>query len=144
MERFDKVFSTIEVLLALQWIYGGFKVFFGSTVIVATNPFVGMLVGQWAIYFYGIFFFATGLTLLLAKFYKKKRVHKFTLAVMYLTCVYVLILAVVVLGLYWGLLTTVIAGILSALCWLHWKFKTEYINPHAIYEQTLEFRDDLP
>jgi hypothetical protein len=144
MERFSRVFSVVEILLALQWIYGGVKVFVGSALIVAANPFVGILVGQTAVYFYGIFFFATGLSLLYSKFFKKKTMHKFTLATMYLTCVYVLILALVVLGPHLGLINTIVAGILSAACWMHWKFKTEYIDPQAIYKETLPLRDDLP
>lgn len=141
--KLDKFFSLLEVLLGIQWIYGGINTFFANP-ISTPSPLYSFLVGEGAIVFYAIFFLATGLALLAAKFFKKKRLKSVSLVTMYLTCLYVFLLSILVLGPSWSLVQTVVVGVIAAACWLRWKFKTQYLNPKDFHKSTAELRETHP
>lgn len=128
MRKYKELFySLLEYILAGMFIQGGVKVFFFSEPLVLPGIF-HYLVGSFAIDLYGITFFLIGCSLLAGKWLKKKSLHKFSLLTMYLVCVYVLVLAIMLHGLGWNLLTTVLVGVTAAGLWMRWKFKTEYIS----------------
>lgn len=139
----DKLYSAVEYVLAALFIYGGFNSLF-SDPLETFSPVYDLLAGQEAIYVYAIIFLATGFSLLIAKLFKYKKVHRVSLAVMYLTCLYVLILSYLIGVLSAGSLLTVFAGVAAAACWVRWKLKTEYIDPDHFSAELEDLRDDLP
>lgn len=144
MKKREIFYSIVEYLLAALWIRGGINILFFDVEPVALPGIFTYLVGAEAIIVYGALFVLTGLAMVYAKLAKKKTLHKYVLMTMYLTCLYVLIIAIAVNGLHWGLWLTILAGIVSAALWVRWKFKTEYINPDEFDKTLEELRDDLP
>lgn len=145
MKRVREIlYSVLEYVLAAMFIRGGVRILFFGTEPVALPGILSYLVGEAAIFVYGAMFLTTGVALLYAKWFKKKRLHKFILMFMYLTCIYVLVLAILINGLGWNLLLTVGVGVTAAALWIRWKFKTEYISPDEFDKTLEELRDDLP
>lgn len=139
----DKLYSAIEYALAALWIYGGINSFFANP-LTGPSAIFKLLAGQEAIYAYAILFFLTGAALLAAKLLGLKKWHRISLATMYLTCLYVLILSYLLGVLSAGSLITVLAGVAAAVCWVRWKLKTEYVDPDYFSAELEELRDDLP
>jgi len=139
----EKLFSALEYALAALWIYGGINSFFANP-LSGPSPIYELLAGQEAIYFYALLFFVNGALLVYAKVFKKKKLHLVSLAGMYLTCIYVLILSYLLGVLSLGSLLTVAAGVAAAVCWMRWKFRTEYLNPEQFRESLNDLRDDTP
>lgn len=137
-------YNVLEYVLAFMFIRGGINVLFGTTEPLQLPGLLTYLVGEAAIFVYGASFLATGLLLLYGKWFKKKRVHKTALLIMYLTCIYVLVLAIMLNGLSYGLLVTVAVGVVSAALWMRWKFKTEYLSSKQFSDAVESLRDDLP
>lgn len=121
-------YSLVEYVLAAMFIRGGIRILFLGVEPIQLPGLLTYLVGEFAIFAYGCMFLFTGLLLLYGKWFKKKRCHKTALLTMYLTCIYVLVLAILINGLSSGLLVTVAVGVASAALWMRWKFKTEYID----------------
>lgn len=144
MKKREIFYSIVEYVLAALWIRGGINILFFDVEPVALPGVFTYLVGDVAIYVYGCMFLLTGLSLLYAKWWKKKTLHKFTLMFMYLTCLYVFALSVAIFGIATSQILTVVAGISSAALWVRWKFKTEYINPDEFDKTLEELRNDLP
>lgn len=129
------VYSLVEYVLAALFIRGGINVLFFDVEPATLPGYLTYLVGEAAIFIYGAMFLVTGLLLLYAKWFRKKRCHKFALLVMYLTCIYVFVLSVMINGLSTGIILTVVVGIASAALWVRWKFKTEYIDINAFKKE---------
>lgn len=130
-------YNVLEYVLAFMFIRGGANILFFGVEPIVLPGILAYLVGEFAILGYGIMFLLTGLALLYAKWFKKKGLHKFVLLFMYLTCIYVLVLAIMINGLGWNLLITVAVGVTAAALWIRWKFKTEYISS-AQFEKEIE------
>lgn len=128
MATMDRVYSILEYVLAALFIRGGVMIFLFFEPPEAPS-ILTLLVGEAAIYGYGIFFAMTGLALLYAKLCKNKKVHKWALFAMFIICCYVFGLSVAIAGLSMDLATTVIVGIASAVLYLRWKMRTEYVDP---------------
>lgn len=112
----------IEIALSLLFMYGGVNALFSEPIVV-TNELLHWLTGQVALYFYAFWFFAQGLSLFLSKVTTFKRLEGWSLMAMYLTCLYVLILSMVLNGFTIGLITTIITGITSGILYLRIKYK---------------------
>ncbi len=115
------VIHTLEFVLAAMFIHGGIRVFFIDDVPNVLG-LLHYLANQEAIYVYGVLWTATGLSLVLGKVFKWRRIHGLSLMVMYLTCLYVLILSALINGFTLGMITTVTVGIISAVLYLRWKY----------------------
>lgn len=139
----DKIYSIVEYLLAGLWLYGGINSFFANP-LDGPAPIYDLLASQEAIYVYAVLFFLNGLLLLYAKIFKRKKTHLVALTGMYLTCIYVLILSYLLGVLSGGSLLTVTAGVAAAVCWMRWKFKTEYLSPEQFRDDAVDLRDDTP
>ena len=133
----ERIYSILEYVLAIMFIQGGARVFLFSEAQVLPGIFT-ILVGQYAIYLYGLFFFGLGIALLAAKIFKKTGLHKNSLLLMYLSTVYVLVLAIAINGLGFGLLLTVTVGLVAAFLWLRSKLDTEYVDPQEFAAEELE------
>lgn len=139
----NRIEGFFEYVLAALFIRGGINVILNAEPLVLPGIFT-YLVGPVAILVYGALFLLTGLLMLYAKIGKRKRLHKHVLMTMYLTCIYVFILAVLLNGFTTGLLMTIAVGFVSAYLWLRWKIRTEYLDPAYFHKMTAELRDDLP
>lgn len=91
-----------------------------------SDPMIAWIYASW--------FVIMSLTLLASKIFKWTKVHKFTLAAMYLTTVYTISLSVALFGLEGAaIVDDGIIGATAAACWLRWKFKTEYVHPEDFF-----------
>jgi len=142
MKKFDIFCSILEYILAFMFIRGGISVILTAEAQVLPGVFA-FLVGEVAIVLYGLLFLSTGLLLLYGKWLKQRRIHRFALFFMFLTCIYVLVLAIVINGLGSGLLLTLAVGLTAGGLWVHWKFKTEYIDTQKLQESVSELRAEI-
>lgn len=115
------VIHTLEFVLAAMFIQGGIRAFMIDDLPKVLGP-LHYLANQEAIYVYGVMWFSTGASLVVAKVRRLRKLHGFSLMVMYLTCLYVLILGALINGFHLGMLTTVAIGIISAVLYLRWKY----------------------
>lgn len=139
----DILCSVLEYVLAFMFIRGGLNILFGEVEPITLPGILTYLVGDAAIFVYGALFLTTGLLLLYGKWLKRRRVHRASLMIMYLTCIYVLVLAIMINGLAPGLLVTVAVGVVAAALWMRWKFKTEYLDHEQFQASVSEMRADL-
>lgn len=90
---------------------------------------------------YAVWFIVMALALLASKIFKKRKLHKYALAAMYLTTVYTISLSLALFGLEGAaIIDDGIIGAVAAACWLRWKFKTEYINPKQFSKDLHDLR----
>lgn len=134
------IFHVIEYALAFLFIRGGISVFFLATPPLDVPSALTLLVGALAIDIYGVLFFLTGVALVISKWLKRRKVHKASLFIMWLTCVYVLVLSIALSGLSWDLWLTVVCALASAVAWLRWKINTDYLDPEELIKMTA-YRD---
>lgn len=137
MKKYLDWFQTIvEYLLSALWVFGGLSLI-GMPPLEGAGVVVSIFGGQIALYVYIFWFTFLGCLLFISKVAKKKRLHKNTLLLMYLTTVYTAVLAVALFGLAeGGIIDDVVIGGLTAWFWIRWKMKTEYIDMS-------DFRDDI-
>lgn len=103
-----------------MFIRGGFNALTPDDLPTPTGV-VARLVEPWIVVAYGIFWLVLGLGLLVGKWFKRRRLHGYSLMGMYLTCIYVLVLSWTINGLEWGQLVAATVGVVSALLYLRWK-----------------------
>src|SRR6266540_4313473 len=111
-----------EFLLAFLFIQGGIRVL-GLDELPDVPGFLGYLASQYAIYFYGILWILAGIGLVYGKACQKKAIHGWSLMIMYLSCVYVLVLGMAINGIHWRMLTTLGVSFLSGGLYLRWKYR---------------------
>lgn len=119
---------TLELALSALFMWGGINVLSSAEEVVTTNVILHFLTNHTMIVFYGAWFFSQGLALLLSKVYDVRRLEATALMTMYLTCLYVLILSMILEGFDTGLITTVLTGVVSAAIYL--KIKYDNRIPH--------------
>lgn len=130
MQKFKDMLANIaEIIISLMFIQGGFRVL-ADIPVVLEHP-LSYLTTPPAIVTYGIMWIIIGLSLLNAKYFHLKQLHKYSLLAMFITCAYVLLLSVVIEGVQWDHMLTFTVGMLSGVLWIRWKLKTEYIKPGA-------------
>lgn len=135
MTKLDMLCTVLEYALAFMFIRGGLLILISGESLVLPG-ILTYLVGAEAIVVYGAMFLITGILLVYAKLAKAKRLHKFILLFMFLTCVYVIALSIVINGLAPRLLISLTVALVSGAMWLRWKFRTEYIDTHTFKEET--------
>lgn len=143
MRKLDILYSVLEYVLAFMFIRGGFNILTNEIEPLTLPGLLTYLVGDAAIFVYGAAFLLTGLLLLYGKWMKQRRIHKFSLLVMYLTCIYVLVLAILLNGMDPGLLITVAVGLTAAALWVRFKFVTEYLDHDQFKQEVSDIRDEL-
>lgn len=145
MQKFLNVSqSIIEYLVSLLFIYGGLSLI-GMPPLEGEGVLVLIFGGQVALYIYMGLFTLLGAGLIYAKVRKKKRLHKNMLLGMYLTTIYTATLTIALFGFdLLSILDDIIVGVLTAIFWIRWKFRTEYIDPNAFYKEIEDLRNDLP
>lgn len=122
------IYSILEYVLAAMFIRGGLRILFFGVEPIQLPGILTYLVGEAAIFAYGAIFLFVGLLLIASKLLKHEGLHQFSLLSMYLICIYVLVLAIMINGLGWGLLLTVAVGITAAALWVRCKLKADYLD----------------
>lgn len=140
MSKRELFYSIVEYLLAILFIQGGIKALFFSEPVLVPG-LLAYLVGGTAIHAYGFLFLLMGVLLLIAKWFKRRILRRNVLMAMYLTCIYVLVLAITVNGWYPRLLLTIAAGVTSAGLWMRCKLKTENPNENTGRRRPTASRD---
>lgn len=69
-----------------------------------------------------------------AKLFHKNKLRRHVLLFIYLTGFFLSILGFMLNGVNVRLLSNLLLSVLAAVCWLYWKFKTEYINGDEFLE----------
>lgn len=127
----NRIESLLEYGLAIMFIQGGIRTALFADPVVLPGIFA-VLVGSFAVYLYGVIFLLAGVLLLLAKWRKYRKLHKHALMIMFMICLYVLMLALMIHGATLRLTLTVVVGILAAYLWTRWTLKSEYIGPDQL------------
>lgn len=106
---------------------------------------VSQLVGIKVAQMFWIFVYSSeAVGLLIAKLNQRKVARKRMLLVIYLTGIFVSVLSFSISGLSARFFANLVFTVSSAICWLYWKFKTEYVS-HGQFKDDIEaLRSDRP
>lgn len=138
----DRVFSTISWFIVVGLVFAAASLWLSPP--TGLGPIGSWLGVSGAQYFYTVLYGVEALALAVAKLFEKKNARKHVLMVVYLTGFFTSILNLTITGFSPKLIDNLAVSAGAAVCWLYWKFKTEYISANALQEDTLELRDDLP
>lgn len=138
------IYSLLEYVLAFMFIRGGLRILFFGTEPIQLPGILTYLVGEFAIFAYGAIFLFVGILLIASKLLKHEGLHQFSLLLMYLICIYVLVLAIMINGLGWGLLITVAVGITAAALWVRCKLQSDYLTGKELAEIRHEQEEPPP
>lgn len=138
----DRLFSALSWLVVIGLFVAATGIWLAPP--SGAGPIAGWLGVKGAQYFYMFLYGAEAVALMIAKFFKNKRVRKHILMFIYLTGFFTTLMSILVGGFSPKIIDNFVVAVLAAACWLYWKFKTEYINQDVILESTLELRQDLP
>jgi hypothetical protein len=141
-EKWDIVFSTLSWLIVVG-------LFFAAANIYITPPTgagplsqaIGIPKTQ-IVYF--VVYAGEGIALTIAKLFKTKKIRKTVLMVIYLTGFFTSLLTLLIVGFVPQVIDNIVVAVAAAICWLYWKFKTEYIDPQLFIAEIEELRDDYP
>lgn len=120
----------LELGLAALFMWGGINVLLSDEHVVTPNKILEVLTNSTAIVFYGLWFFNQGFMLMIGNLTGAVKLQAWALMSMYLTCLYVLILSMLLEGLTTGLITTVLTGIVSAALYLRIKYQYRTTHRH--------------
>jgi hypothetical protein len=123
--NWDKVFSFASWLIVLALLYGVANLIFLPP--TGHGPIAGLVGIHPAQVFYIALYLCEGLALGYSKWKKKDKMRRNVLLVIYLTGFFTSILGFVIGGVSSKLVGNLVIALAAAFCWLHWKFRTEYI-----------------
>lgn len=136
--NWDRVFSTTSWLLVFLLLLSSLSLWTFAPpsplgpVVTATSLFIATVI-------YSTIYAGQALALAYAKLRKRKTLRKHLLLFIYLFSFFTTVLAI---GLSRGfdvrLIDNFLVVIISAGCWLYWKFKTEYIDPKEFEKELAE------
>lgn len=139
----NRLQHVLEILIILLLVVGGVSLFFAEP-FSGAGPVAQVLGSVYAGYFYATVFITEALALVVAKVFKKKTLRKNSLMVIYLTLLFTILLEFLLTGFGVEIIDNVLASIAAGWCWLHWKLRTEYVDP-ATFETDIDgLRDDSP
>lgn len=138
----DNFFSGVSWIIVASLMVGVVTLFF--IVPGSSGPVAQWLGPEGARWFYICLYGLEAVWLTAAKMFKKKTYRKNALLVIYLTGIFTTILSYLGPGLTVKIIDNVVFTIVSAACWLYWKFKTEYINPAAFQAVAATLHEDAP
>ena len=140
--RWDKVFSTASWIIVIALLYGAVAIWFAPP--SGAGPVAQLIGSTGSQVFYCALYGIEGALLAYSKFFKRKKLRKNMLMIIYLTGFFTSILILSIAGWSTGLIDNFLLAGLASGCWLYWTFKTEYLTPSQFYDETLELRDDMP
>lgn len=138
----DRFFSTLSWLVVLGLFVAATGIWLAPP--SGAGPIAGWLGIKGAQYFYMFLYGSEAAALMIAKFFRNKRARKNVLMVVYLTGFFTSLMSILIGGFSPKIIDNLLVAIGAAACWLYWKFKTEYVDPKVIQNETLELRSDLP
>lgn len=117
-----RIAGALEFMLSALFIWGGISVL-GAPVIHSGIKVLDPLLGHKALLFYSGLFTTLGLGLILAKLFKRRKIHGLALAGMFLTTIYAIILNAIFDG--WDLKSLFNIGIalVTLTLWTRWRYK---------------------
>lgn len=131
---FDRVFSTASWIIVLGLLVAVANLWLDAP--TGLGPVAGALGVYGSQVFYTVLYGSLALSLGYAKIFKKHRMRKNTLLVIYLVGFFTTLLTVLLVGWNIKILDNLIIAITAAFCWLYWKFKTEYHDADYIEEES--------
>lgn len=141
-KKFDRVFATVSWLIVIALLYSATSLWINPP--SGVGPIAsaaGILASQ---IFYTALYAGEAGFLAYSKAFKRKKMRKNTLMVIYLTGFFTSLLTLFIVGWVPGLIDNVLISLSAAFCWLYWTFKTEYIDPAAYNDAVWQLRDDTP
>lgn len=140
--RRDKVFAFISWVLVVALLFAGVQQ--ALAVSSGLGPVASLLGVVGSKVFYCVLYFGEALALAYSKFFKKKKMRKIVLMVIYLTGFFTTALYALNIGVTIKLLDNLLISVVAAVCWLYWTFRTEYIDRASFIEDVNQLRDDCP
>lgn len=123
----DKLFAGLSWVIVVGMFFAAVQVVMLPS--LGTGP-VASLVGITAMKaVYATVYASQGALLAYAKLFRRKRLRKAVLMSIYLFMGFTMLLSFGVAGFALTLLDNALIAIIAAICWLHWTFRTEYLNP---------------
>lgn len=141
--KWDRVFATASWIIVIFLFISAYTVMFVSPP-AGSGPVASLIGIAGAKIFYFVLYLVEAIVLAYSKFFKKKNLRKHTLVAIYCTGAFTSLLTLVGVGWSTKVIDNIVVTVVSAGCWLYWKFKTEYIDP-ATFEQDVDgLRSDGP
>lgn len=138
----DKIQNVVEYLITLPFLLSAVALPFAAP--LGTKGFIVLIFGgHIALYIYSVWFFFISLGLIYTKIKKKRKAHRNFLMAIYLTCIYTSVLTFYLVG-WTGIIDDVFIGIVTAICWIRWKFRFEYIQLPQPHSEVTHIHDDPP
>lgn len=138
----DVVFSTLSWIVVLGLFSAGVNtLIFPPTGIGPIGTLFGVLGAQ---VFYLTVYWGLGIALAVSKLFRTKKIRKHVLMVTYLVGIMTTLLSFLIIGFSPKLIDNVLIVVVSAVCWLYWKFKTEYLDAATFDAEVEKLREDLP
>lgn len=128
--RWDKVFVTASWIIVVALLFSAGSLWI--TPPTGAGPaakLIGITGSQW---FYALLYLSEALALAYSKLFKRHRMRKVVLLVIYLTGVFTFLLTLIINGVAVKLIDNLIVSFGAGFCWLYWKFRSEYISYEEI------------
>lgn len=130
------VLAALKVLLAILMILGGI-----STMLSPLDPTGSLLVNnRLTLVFFGLTFILSGLSLLLGKITRNRRMVGRSLMAIYLVTLFTVFLELLAVGTFVSVIDNIVITLWAAGLWLWWKHKTEWISGKEIAKYRIEAR----
>lgn len=122
----DRLVSLLEFLIALVLIYAGVVVGLTEETFRSNNALASLLVGENALFFWGVLFICAGVSLIYSKVTKQVKLQLHTLMLIYLMGFAILLADFLYLGISWSLLDDIILVLLAGWLWYRLKARVFY------------------
>lgn len=132
-KKWDRLFSTVSWFVAIALIFAAVNVWFAEP--SGAGPISSSLGILGAQVFYSALYGLEALFLGFAKWTKRDKMRKHVLLVIYLTGFFTTLLTFLLVGITPKILDNLAISVAAAWCWLHWKFRTEYVDIEVLDEE---------
>lgn len=135
----DRVFAFASWMIVVFLLISAFSVMFVSLP-TGTGPVAGLLGITGAKWFYFALYTIEAAVLAFSKLFKRKTLRKHTLVAIYCTGAFTSLLTLAGVGFSPKVIDNISMTVVSAGCWLYWKFKTEYIRDEDFQRDMKELK----
>lgn len=135
--KWDKVVAFTSWLIVFALIWSAISLFI--TPPSGAGPIASAFGVTFAQWFYTVMYAGEAGFLAFAKLTGRNGMRKVVLLITYLTGFFTLILTFSIYGATFAMLDNLTISVAAAICWLWWKFKTEYITT----EQAVAMQDEV-
>jgi len=134
-KRWDRVFSTTSWGLVFLLVFMAVSMWWAPP--GDGGPIVTLLGLVGAQVFYFCLYLIEASLLAFAKLFKRDKMRKTVLMVIYLTGFFTSIMTFMLAGWAPRLLDNLVVSFVAAFCWLYWTFKTEYVDIGEVHDEIL-------